>query len=267
MDGPAGGGLRSSRGAGASRVPPPAERDSAGASTVGGDAVQPLVSVILPTFNSERFLAEALQSVLAQDYPAFEIIAVDDGSTDGTLDLLRNHSGLTCIEQPHRGVSTARNAAIAAARGSILSFLDSDDLWPPDRLSVGVAHLQAHPEVGYVLGRQRMFAEPGCRVPSWIRPEWLAAPQDAANAGVLLARRETFARVGGFNAGFECGEDTEWLTRASESRIPMSRLPEVLLHRRLHGANLSIGAFERRREALARIARESIQRRRHGPAR
>jgi glycosyltransferase involved in cell wall biosynthesis len=239
--------------------------DSPRVKTIAGKAASPLVSVVLPTFNSERFLVETLQSVLTQDYRTFEIIAVDDGSTDGTLDLLRAQPEVTWIEQPHRGVAAARNAAIASARGSILSFLDSDDLWPSDRLTVAVAHLEAHPEVGYVLGRQRMFAEPGCPVPSWVRPEWLAAPHDAANAGVLVVRREVFARVGGFNIDFALGEDTEWLTRASEARIPMTRLPDVLLHRRLHGANLSIKTLDRRKEALARIARESIHRRRHSP--
>jgi glycosyltransferase involved in cell wall biosynthesis len=236
--------------------------DSSRATTIAGKAAPPLVSVILPTFNSERFLVDTLQSVLTQDYRAFEIIAVDDGSTDGTLDLLRAQSEVAWIEQPHRGVAAARNTAIAGARGSILSFLDSDDLWPSDRLTVAVAHLEAHPDVGYVLGRQRMFAEPGCPVPSWVRPEWLAEPHDAANAGVLVVRREVFARVGGFNIDFDLGEDTEWLTRASEARIPMARLPDVLLHRRLHGANLSIKTLDRRKEALARIARESIRRRR-----
>jgi glycosyltransferase involved in cell wall biosynthesis len=119
----------------------------------------PLVSVVMPTFNSARYLLQALESVFAQDYRPIEIIAVDDGSTDRTLDLLRNQSGVICIQQPHRGVSAARNIGITSARGNILAFLDSDDLWPTNRLRIAVAHFEAHPEIGYVLAKQMLFVE------------------------------------------------------------------------------------------------------------
>ncbi len=227
---------------------------------------RPLVSVIIPTFNSARFLPQALESVAAQDYRPLEVIAVDDGSTDQTADLLRAHPWVTCLHQAHGGVSTARNAGISASRGQILAFLDSDDLWPSGRLTIAVGHFEAHPEIGYVLGKQMLFAEPGCAVPSWVRPEWLAKPQDASNTAVLLARKETFSRVGLFNTGYSVGEDTEWLVQAMEACIPMTRLAEVLVHKRLHGTNLSVESFDSRKATLARIARESILRRRNRPA-
>jgi glycosyltransferase involved in cell wall biosynthesis len=237
------------------------DRDLAQPHGTGPD--HPLVSVVIPVFNRARFLPQAVESVLAQDHRPLEVIVVDDGSTDGTPDLVGAHDFVTCIRQPHRGVSSARNAGVAASRGSILAFLDSDDLWPPRRLTVAVRHFLAHPEVGYVLGRQVLFAEPGCPVPPWVKPEWLAEPQDASNTGVLLARRETLSRVGPFNTDYAAGEDTEWLVRASEAGVPMTRLCEVLVHRRLHGANLSAETIETRKATLARVARESILRRRN----
>ena len=227
---------------------------------------RPLVSVIIPTFNREGFLPQALESAFAQDYRPIEIVVVDDGSTDGTVDLLRAWPDVLCIRRPHRGVSAAYNTGIASSRGSILAFLDSDDLWPANRLTVAIAHFEAHPEIGYVLGRQILFAEPGCQVPSWVKPEWVAVPQDASNTGALLARRETFLRVGGLNTEFASGEDTEWLVRASEAGVPMTRLPEVLVQVRLHGANLSVETFASRKANVFRIARESIHRRRNGKA-
>jgi glycosyltransferase involved in cell wall biosynthesis len=216
----------------------------------------------MPAFNSERFLPQALDSVFAQDYHPIEIVAVDDGSTDRTLDLLRAQPGVICIQQPHLGVSTARNTGIASARGSIVAFLDSDDLWPSNRLTVAVTHFEAHPEVDYVLGKQMLFAEPGYEVPPWVKPEWLATPQDASNTGVLLARREVLSRVGLFNTEFASGEDTEWLVRACETGVPMTRLPEVLVHARLHGANLSVETLDGRKATVARIVRESVRRHR-----
>lgn len=227
---------------------------------------RPLVSVVIPTFNVARFLPQALESVRAQDYRPLEVVAVDDGSTDRTLELLRTQPGVICIEQPHRGVSTARNAGIGAARGDIIAFLDSDDLWPSDRLTVALAHFQAYPETGYVLGREMLFVEPGFEVPVWVRPEWLAEPQDASNTAVLLARRETFSRVGTFNTNYTSGEDTEWLVRAREASVPMARLPHVLVHKRIHGANLSVETFDSREATLFRIARESMHRRRSHPS-
>jgi glycosyltransferase involved in cell wall biosynthesis len=224
--------------------------------------VGPLVSVIVPTFNSERFLLQALDSAIAQDYRPIEIVAVDDGSTDGTWELLRRRAGVKRIRQVHAGVSSARNMGISAATGSILAFLDSDDLWPSNRLKIAIGEFETHPEIGYILGKEIMFAEPDYRIPAWIKPDWLSTPQDASNAGVLMARRETFACVGMFNVHLESGEDTEWLVRAGETNIPMARLPEVLLCRRLHDANLSTATIASRGATLARIAREAVRRRR-----
>ncbi len=222
---------------------------------------RPLVSVIIPTFNRERFLPQALGSAFAQDYRPIEVVVVDDGSTDGTIDLLRTWPDAICIRQTHRGISAARNAGIAASRGSILAFLDSDDLWPANRLTIAVAQFEARPEIGYVLGKQMLFLEPGYDVPSWIKPEWLAIARDVAGTGVLMVRRETWLRVGGFNAELTFGEDTDWLIRASQAKIPMVQLPEVLVHSRLHGDNLMSQISKRRTINLAHILRDAIRRR------
>ncbi len=89
--------------------------------------------------------------------------------------------------------------------------------------------------------------------------EWLEEPQDASNTGVLAARKVTFERVGLFNK-YISGEDTEWLVRASEAGVSMSRLPEVVLHRRIHGESLSVQTLSTRKDNLMKMARESIRR-------
>ncbi len=220
----------------------------------------PLVSVVIPVYNGEKYVAHALESVFKQDYQPFEVILVDDGSTDRTAQIIGKYDNVQYIYQSKQGVSSARNKGIAASRGEIITFLDSDDFWQPNRLTVTIRYLDRHPEVGYVLGRQMMFVEPGCTVPPWVKAEWLTEPQDASNTGVLVGRRVTFDRVGLFNKDYKGGEDTEWLVRASEAGIPMARLPEIVLHRRIHGGNLSVQMIKMRKANLMRITKESIRR-------
>ncbi|MBV9070534.1 MAG: glycosyltransferase [Acidobacteria bacterium] len=112
----------------------------------------PGISVILPVFNREQSVARAIRSVLGQTQPPFEIIVVDDGSTDRTRDVLESFgSQITVIEQPHAGAYVARNRGLRHANGELIAFIDSDDVWLPDRL-VSQLPLMERPEVGLVFG-------------------------------------------------------------------------------------------------------------------
>ncbi len=114
----------------------------------------PLVTVVMAVYNAEAFLAEALDSVYAQDYEPFEVVLVDDGSTDGSAAIAQSYPGLRYLRQENGGPSAARNAAIAAARGELVAVADADDVQLPGRLSVQVGYLVEHPEVAVTLGRQ-----------------------------------------------------------------------------------------------------------------
>lgn len=112
---------------------------------------QPLVSVVMPVYNGERYLREAVDSVLKQTYPAVELLAVNDGSTDGSAALLASYAGrIVTIEQPNQGVGAARNAGITRARGEFIAFLDQDDWWRPEKLAAQVALMQADGSLGLV---------------------------------------------------------------------------------------------------------------------
>jgi glycosyltransferase involved in cell wall biosynthesis len=222
---------------------------------------QPLVSVIIPVYNGRKYLAEAVESVRKQNYRPMEIIIIDDGSTDDTEKITRGLGpDIHYLFQQNAGPASARNTGIVASRGEIIAFLDSDDVWPHDRLTITTGYLKTHPEVGYLLGRQMMFLERGCAVPPWMKAVCLSEPQDASNLGVLTARRMTFDRVGLFSNKYRSGEDTEWLLRANEAGVPMARLPEIVVHRRIHGRNLSIQTIQMRKKNLMRMTRESIHR-------
>src|SRR5512143_4014499 len=115
---------------------------------------EPLVSVVMPVYNGARYLRQALESALNQTYRPLEIIVVDDGSTDETSAILAEFgSRIRAIRQKNPGSAAARNAALQAAHGEIIAFLDADDLWLPQKLEVQVAYLRAHPDVELVATR------------------------------------------------------------------------------------------------------------------
>src|SRR5436309_14667644 len=115
------------------------------------DHSKPLVSVVIPVYNGERYLADAIQSVLDQTYRNFEVIVVDDGSTDRSAEIAKRFGeAVRYVYRTNGGVCKARNAGIAAARGAYIAFLDQDDLWLHDKLAAQVAYLDSHPEAGAV---------------------------------------------------------------------------------------------------------------------
>lgn len=223
------------------------------------DMNPPLVSVIIPVHNGERFLADTIQSVLDQTYPSFELIVVDDGSTDSSAEIVQSVPGIRYFYQENQGVAAARNRGVAAARGNLLAFLDQDDLWTPDKLHEQVTYLQEHPAVGYVLTMVQFFLEPGIEKPEWIRDELLERPRPGYNLGNLLVRREVFEQVGRFDTRYIMTSDHDWFVRANDYGVTMERLPVVALLRRVHDRNESRHTLSAR-EMLS-IHRASVQRR------
>src|SRR5436190_13988728 len=128
-----------------------------------------LISAIIPAFNGERFLAEAIESTLARDYRPLEVIVVDDGSTDATPDVAQGFTNVRYIRQPHQRAATARNTGLEAARGELVAFLDADDLMVDGRLRTQAGYLRAHPEASAVLGREELLIEDGVEPPQWVR--------------------------------------------------------------------------------------------------
>jgi glycosyltransferase involved in cell wall biosynthesis len=219
---------------------------------------KPLVSCIIPVYNGERYLAEAIESVRAQTYRPIEVIVVDDGSTDGSADIAQSYDDARYIYQPNQGVAVSRNTGIAAAQGDYVAFLDQDDRWTPDKLSVQMGYLLEHSHVDYVLARQRMFLEAGGTLPSWVRPGLLEG-EPLGFLGTLVARKTVFERIGNFDPAYQVTTDADWFFRAKDAGISMTYLDEVLLHKRIHSDNESRRARLNNVELL-RIARVSIKR-------
>src|SRR5438477_8352790 len=129
-----------------------------------------LVSVVIPTFNSADYLVQAIQSVLAQTYQDFEIIVVDDASTDNTNGVLQSFADRICyVRQDRGGPSAARNRGILQARGELIAFLDADDLWRPTKLARQVDYLKCHPQACLVYTDFTRGSRPGSNNESRLR--------------------------------------------------------------------------------------------------
>jgi len=220
-----------------------------------------LVSVILPVYNGEKFLGEAIQSLLAQSYRPIQIIVVDDGSTDDSGNIAKSFSEVEYHYKPNGGVATARNMALKQVRGEFIAFLDADDLWVPEKLAEQVAWLDAHPECGLVFAYERFFVNPGAEAPKWFGDELLQNDHNAFVPSTLLIRRVAADATGEFSTNFNHEDDLEWFMRAKDLGFGMAVLPKTLVLRRIHGSNISMQKKPDRKVIMGLI-KDSILRQR-----
>lgn len=231
---------------------------------------QPLVSVIIPAYNGEAFLAEAVESVQRQNYHALEIIIVDDGSIDGTAQIAANLRGnVRYMYQPHSGGPAAgRNRGLKVARGRLIGFLDQDDLWPANKLALQVPRLISDPSLEVVLGRTRILR----LAPSTGgQPEWVdfLDPRIHLLLSCGVFRKSVFDKIGWFDETLRfCGDDGDWFMRARECGVSMAIIAEVTLLWRMHGRNASRDRSIRH-GGITEVLKRSLDRRRNqgdGPA-
>ena len=173
-----------------------------------------LISVIIPVYNGDRFISETIDSVIGQNYKNIEILVVDDGSTDKSAEIVKSYKNVKYIYQNNRGPSSARNTGIDASNGAYIAFVDCDDIWYPQKLSVQEEFLSDNPEIGFVFARRKMITEKGIPKPPWYREHLFEKPSPVLTARALLARRNVFEAVGGYNTDFRFGENAEWLFRS-----------------------------------------------------
>jgi glycosyltransferase involved in cell wall biosynthesis len=217
-----------------------------------------LVTVIVAAYNGERFLSQALESVFSQDYDSFEVVFVDDGSTDGTGEIAQSFP-VRYLHQENQGLPAARNAALRVARGEFVAFADDDDLLPPSKLTVQARFLSEHPETGCVLGRQEWIVEDGVQAPELKRD-----PIFGELGGIQLVsamfRRAVLDGLGGFDPTYRYAEDRDLFVRMRERGVEIEVLPDVVLHKRLHGSNMTMNQPES--HPLLRSLKEKLERER-----
>lgn len=222
---------------------------------------KPLVSVIIAVKNGERFLAQAINSVLEQTYRSFEIIVVDGQSVDNTAEIAKSFETVRYIYQVNQGIANAYNIGIEAAREEFIAFLSHDDLWTPDKLSTQVNYMLNHPEIQYTIARVKFFLEPGYSIPPGFREELLENDHIGCIMETLVARQALFDVIGRFDPSLTISEDIDWFARANDNDIPMAIIPKVLLFKRVHDTNLSLNTPAGHRYLLKAL-KKSIDRKR-----
>jgi glycosyltransferase involved in cell wall biosynthesis len=223
---------------------------------------KPLVSVVMPVYEGARHLTEAIESVLAQTYRPLELIVVDDGSTDDSVDVARRFTPtVRLLTQDHGGCGSARNQGARVAQGEYLAFCDADDRLPPDRLDRQLAGFTSTPRIDAVFGEMEEFLSPGLDEGT---ASVLRAPRTRRAVRMLitmLLRTDSFWLVGPFATDLGRGIDLDWLARADDRGLRIGRCDGVVTYRRLHAGNTG---FRRRghEEDYVRAARLAIARRR-----
>jgi glycosyltransferase involved in cell wall biosynthesis len=216
-------------------------------------------SVVIPAFNAEKYLAEAIKSVLAQTSRPLEIIVVDDGSTDETADIAKRFPAVTYVRQANLGVAAALNHGIRVAQGEFIAVLSADDIWSSDKLALQLSALDGKPDL-LVFGHMQHFLSPDLDPDEARGLVCPPHPMPAYSAGTLLTRVETFRSVGPLNETFVVGEFMDWYGRARDAGSEVVMLDEVVSHRRVHLGNQSTKAL--RQKSYAPVLKALIDRRR-----
>jgi len=196
---------------------------------------QSLVSVIIPVYNCERYLAEAIESVIIQNYRPIEIIVIDDGSTDGSADVAKKFGhAVRYYFQNHSNQAVARNQGINLAKGNFTAFLDADDIWIQNKLALQMAAFGKKSDLDMVFGLLKHFRSP--ELPETLKAE-IHCPDELMPgylASALITKRDVFSRAGLFETNWQVGEFIDWFLRARELGISVIMLPEVVMLRRLY---------------------------------
>lgn len=223
--------------------------------------VDSLVSVIMPVYNGADFLAEAVESVHRQNYDSLEIIIVDDGSSDNTAEVAAEIRGnVRYVYQENSGPAAARNRGLRISKGTVIGFLDADDVWHENRLRSQLGYFESDPSIEIVIGLLQRMQLTGFESGRRKFRKW-AGPVIGMHLGSALFRRSAFEKVGFLNEAMDHCEDCDWFMRAKERQIPMLLHKEVSYYYRRHGQNMT-NDIETNLNFTLKMLRHSLARRR-----
>lgn len=221
----------------------------------------PVISVIIPVYNCEKYLAESIGSVLDQTYSPLDIIVVDDGSKDQSANVAKGFSdAVRYIYQNNAGIGAARNTGVDHAKGDFLAFIDADDVWTGEKLRLQMAAFQSDDSLDMVFGQVIQFISP--ELPENVKNQIKCPPDKMPGRlpGAMLIRKGSFHLVGYFSLAI--GEVLDWNLRAGEIGLKSITLEEVVFKRRLHSTN-SVLLNPDSRLDYVRYLKASLDRRRN----
>jgi glycosyltransferase involved in cell wall biosynthesis len=223
-----------------------------------------MISCIVPVYNGERYLREALDSILAQTYRPVEIIVVDDGSTDGTSALVADCGDqVRYLFQPNAGTAAACNLGLERAQGDFMAFLAADDLWHPEKLMPQISRFEVRPNLDLCVSYVQNFWIPELREEAErFHNHRISESLPGYVPQALLAPRAVFKAVGDFNGALRHADATNSFLRGADHGAIIELLPEVLVYRRLHQSNLSRQMASTSRGEYLQLVKATLDRRR-----
>jgi glycosyltransferase involved in cell wall biosynthesis len=218
--------------------------------------MKPLVSTIIPVFNGEKYLTEAINSVINQSYTPIEVIVVDDGSIDSSPRIAEGYLNIRLLRhEKNEGVSSTRNSGIKATKGSMIAFLDADDIWLPDKIQEQINFLEEQPDLGVCFVMEEfLYASPD-QSQGWSKKKIFREPHPVYWPSSALIRKNCFNKVGFFDPSITHGEMANWLLRAKDIGISYDVLQETLFIRRVHESNASANISALKQGLLSSIRR------------
>lgn len=218
------------------------------------------VTCVIPVYNGERFVADAIHSVMSQTMPPSEIIVVDDGSTDNTGAVVQAFGDpVRYLRQENQGPAAARNLGVRESAGELIAFLDADDLWHEHKQERQLRRMQERPELQVVFGglQNVAFDEHS----NFNADEW---PTPLFSPCTMLAKRAAFDSIGLFDTDLRRGEDTDWYLRMMLRKVPYEVMPDIMLQRRVHGKNITAERHAGPDDVVVLLKRVMDKRRREG---
>ncbi len=230
-------------------------------------AQNPLVSVIVTTYNRELFIAEALESIRTQNYQPLELVVIDDGSTDRTAEIVRSQFPEAIYRHhPNQGQPFSMNTGVSLASGDLITFLDSDDLWAPGTLSKRVDFMMEHPALDILGGNVRNFVDRSISEEDQRKFKHLDEAIPGYVPSALLFRKSVLGLVGPFSSQWQVGFFMDWLARLQALELKIGMQPEVVVLRRIHRNNKGRVLREFTIERVAVLKSILDQRRGHKPS-
>lgn len=199
------------------------------------------ISVIIPLFNCEKYIGEAIKSVIEQTYTDYEIIVVDDGSNDRSAEIAKGFgSKIKLFERPHEGAAAAKNFGIKESKGELLAFLDSDDIWTKDKLYLQAKEFADDKDLDMCFGRYESFISP--ELDEEFKKS-ISCPKGKMPGNIpsaLMVKRSSFEKVGFLKTKWRVGEFVDWFSRAKLLGLKEKLIEEVIMKRRIHKTNMGV---------------------------
>jgi glycosyltransferase involved in cell wall biosynthesis len=219
------------------------------------------VSVIIPLYNTEKYIDQAIQSILQQNYKITQIIVVDDGSTDSGAEIVKKYPEIELIQQENKGLKRTLNIGLEFATGEIIGFLDADDRWTPNKVEVQLNILHKNPSIDLVFARSKRFKMVALG-DGTEREEFIDVVKGKSLTNGLY-KKQVFDKIGNFNEVHHTHTFIEWFDRAIFHNLNVMDLEDVLYERRIHDSNMGIIYKERQREQYLATIKASLDRRRN----